>query len=128
MLPAIEIRVLSIRAVLHLFNRFKEFKFSQYWFYLTVFGENLGEKGFPFSALLRSRSETGLHVPFLPQYFNFKSFCDFLYLRHVLHDCSLFCSVFSQSTYLYILTEEFCSDTLILITNMQNFFQSSYYL
>lgn len=66
MLPAIEIRVLSIRAVLHLLNRFKEFKFSQYWFYLTVFGENLGEKGVPFSASLRSKSETGLHVPFLP--------------------------------------------------------------
>lgn len=131
MLPEIEIRVLSIRAVLHLFNRFKEFKFSQYWFYLTIFGENLGEKGFPFSASLRSKSKTGLHVPFFPQYFNFKSFCDFLYLRYasyVKHDCSLFCSVFSQSTHLYILTEEFCSNTLILITDIQNFFQSSYYL
>lgn len=129
MLPAIEIRVLSIRAVLHLFNRFQEFKFSQYSFYLTVFGENLVGKGFPFSASLSS--ETRLHVPLSPQYFNFKSLCDFLYLRYVSyvkHDCSSFHSVFSQSTHLYILTEEFCSDTFILITDIQNFFQSSYYL
>ena len=100
--------------MLHLFNRFQEFKFSQYSFYLTVFGENLVGKGFPFSASLSSESETRLHVPFFPQYFNFKSLCDFLYLRYVScvkHDCSSFRSVFSQSTHLYILTEEFCSDT-----------------
>lgn len=45
MLPAIEIRVLSIRAVLYLFNRFQEFQIQPVLFYLTVFGEILLKKG-----------------------------------------------------------------------------------
>lgn len=48
--PAIEISVLFIKAMLHLFSWFKEFsKFSQNSFYLTELDGNLGETVSPLS-------------------------------------------------------------------------------